>query len=71
MVTRIVFSLCLWVVLARWGYSEVKLLCPPLVPYIDQTLEYVQIPTHDKWPKEQMLKLLGTVINQIKSAEFI
>jgi len=61
MVTRIVFSLCLWVVVARWGYSEMKILCPDAIPAVDYVLEHVQIPTHDKWPKEAALKLISSI----------
>lgn len=46
---RILFSLCFWVIIARWSYAEIKLLLPSAVPVIDYALDTIQIPTHDKW----------------------
>lgn len=46
----------LWVLIARWAYAEVKLSVPNLIPFIDYSLEQVQIPTHDQWPpKEEIM----------------
>ncbi len=68
--TRMLFSFCLWVVVARWAYSEVQLVYPPLVPYIDKALTAVEIPTHDKWPKEQILKVLTSAVAEFNRSEF-
>jgi hypothetical protein len=67
--TRMLFSFCLWVVVARWAYSEVQLVCPPLVPYINKVLTAVEIPTHDKWPKERLLKIVTATIAQFEKAD--
>jgi hypothetical protein len=67
--TRMLFSFCLWVVVARWAYSEVQLVCPPLVPYINKALAAVEIPTHDKWPKEQILKVLTSAVAEFNRSE--
>lgn len=65
---RMLFSFCLWVVVARWAYNEVQLVCPPLVPYINSALASVDIPTHDKWPKEHIMKLVSTVISEFRES---
>ena len=52
---RFLFGMLFSVVVARWAYSEIKLTFPGLIPEIDYALERVQIPTHDRWPKERML----------------
>ncbi|MBX7137454.1 MAG: hypothetical protein K1X83_05670 [Oligoflexia bacterium] len=52
---RFLFGMFFSVVIARWAYSEIKLSFPGLIPEIDYALERVQIPTHDKWPKERMI----------------
>lgn len=43
-----------WVVVARWCYSEVGLFFPQALPVIDQALETISLPTHDKWPELQI-----------------
>ena len=41
-----------WVILARWGYSEVANFSPALRQSIDVVLEVAVIPTHDRWDFE-------------------
>ena len=60
---RLLLSISLSVVIARWAYQEVELCVPQLVPYIDYSLERVQIPTHDKWLKTALTNAL-LVINE-------
>jgi len=64
---RLAFSICCSVVIARWVYHEVQLTAPQLVPYIDYSLERIQIPTHDKWLKTALnnaIDLIETQENQ-------
>lgn len=56
---RYIFSMLLWVVVARWCYSEIALSAPWAIPTIDSALEYVQIPTHDQWQDLEVVKLLS------------
>lgn len=66
---RMLFSFCLWVVVARWAYNEVQLVYPPLVPYINSALTAVDIPTHDKWPKEHIMRLVSSVMSEFRTPE--
>lgn len=65
---KLLFKLFFWVVVARWGYAEIQLSAPALVPYVDYTLTVVQIPTHDRWPKESIKAAIGTSIAAISSS---
>ena len=58
---RLVLSISLSVVIARWAYQEVELCAPHLTPYIDLALDRVQIPTHDKWLKTAVTNALQIV----------
>jgi len=49
---RLMFSMVMWVTVARWMYSEAELSAPMLIPVFDSILEVVQIPTHDQWSAE-------------------
>lgn len=49
---RLLFTMFMWVTVARWLYAEASLSAPFLVPVVDSMLEVVQIPTHDQWPAE-------------------
>jgi hypothetical protein len=49
---RLLFTMFMWVTVARWLYAEAELSAPFLVPVVDSVLEVVQIPTHDNWPDE-------------------
>ncbi len=40
--------------IARWGYAEISLMFPSAMPYINQSLHTIQIPTHNKWSKDEM-----------------
>lgn len=51
---RLLFTMFMWVTVARWLYAEVELSAPFLVPAVDSLLEVVQIPTHDQWPEEPL-----------------
>lgn len=48
-IAKVLFTMMFWVVLARWGYSEVAQLSPTLRKSIDVVLEVAVIPTHDRW----------------------
>ncbi len=69
MLTRIVFSCLFWVIAARWVYAEVQILVPSVVPSIEYALEHIQIPTHDKWPKEGFDKLFAQLTESVKEAK--
>lgn len=58
---RLILSLSLSVVIARWVYQEVELCAPQFTPYIDYALDRVQIPTHDKWLKTAVSNALQIV----------
>jgi len=49
---RLMFSMLMWVTVARWMYSEAELSAPVLIPVFDSIMEVVQIPTHDTWSRE-------------------
>ena len=58
-----------WVVVARWGYAEVKLGLPDLIPSIDYALEQIQIPTHDHWPpKAEILAYANRLLDSLSEA---
>lgn len=69
MLTRIVLSCCFWVIAARWIYAEVQILLPSAIPTIDYALEHIQIPTHDKWPKEHLNKLFAHLSETVKEVK--
>jgi hypothetical protein len=56
---KLLFTLLLSVVVARWMYAETALMFPRAVPAIDYLLEEVQIPTHDQWSKDSTDKILN------------
>lgn len=56
---RILFTMTMWVVAAQWVYNETKLMAPGLVPYIDSTLSFIQIPTHDQWDASGVKQLVA------------
>lgn len=55
---RYLFSMFLWVVIARWGYAELSLMVPEAIPAIDSALEVVKIPTHNEWADLEIVKIL-------------
>lgn len=55
---RLLFSIFLSVVVARWSYSEVKMMWPGAVPLIDYVLQKVEIPTHDQWASSMLGRFL-------------
>lgn len=59
---RFMFVMLLYVTVARWIYSEISLVVPSAVPAINECLNRLQIPTHDKWDKAAIERL-------VKSAE--
>ena len=56
---KLLFSLLVSVVFARWIYAETALMFPRAVPALDYLLDEVQIPTHDQWSKDSTDKLLS------------
>jgi hypothetical protein len=61
------FSMVMWVTVARWVYSEAELSAPVLIPVFDSILEVVQIPTHDQWsaePFKEVFAEMREVLNQ-------
>ncbi len=58
---RFTLAMIFYVVVARWGYAEMQLSMPSLVPVLDSVMSHVQIPTHDHWPKEAFKKALGEI----------
>lgn len=46
---RLLLTMLFSIAVARWSYSEVKLVFPSALPFIDFALRKVEIPTHDKW----------------------
>lgn len=58
---RVLFSLFLYVTVARWLYSEAKLLVPSATPVLEQVVTLAQIPTHDKWPPGLGARIVNSV----------
>ncbi|RMD86130.1 MAG: hypothetical protein D6808_03960 [Candidatus Dadabacteria bacterium] len=56
---RLLIGMMVTVTVARWMYSEVRLIAPSAIPTIDYVLEKVQIPTHDKWPEGRLYKMIA------------
>ncbi len=56
---RLVFSLFLWVSVGRWTYSEIELLAPKAIPAVDALVEFLDIPTHDKWDFKKVEQFVG------------
>ena len=50
--TRFLLACIFYSTVAQWGYNEVALVFPSAVPYINQAMRKVQIPTHNYWSKE-------------------
>jgi hypothetical protein len=45
---RTVFLLLVCGLISRWVYREIQLVMPGAVPYLNDVLEYIDPPTHDK-----------------------
>ena len=52
---RLLFKFFAWAVVLRWIYAELILIAPFVVPYVDSALSYAEIPTHNKWPKIELV----------------
>lgn len=51
--TKFIFALIFYVAFAHWMYAEVNLLAPGLVPYIDDFIARVEIPTHEYFASDR------------------
>ena len=52
---RLLFKFFAWAVVLRWVYAELTLLAPFVVPYVDSALSYAELPTHNQWPKIELV----------------
>lgn len=66
---RILFSLFFWVMVARWGYAELQLSLPGLIPYVDRAVQAMTIPTHDQWADSTIVKTLASLQGSEEKAE--
>ena len=55
-----------WVVLARWGYSEIAHASPTLRKSVDNILEVATIPTHDRWDLTAVKEVAEDIISGFK-----
>ncbi len=51
---RFLFTCMFYTTIARWGYAELTILLPQAVPFVNETLAKIQIPTHDTWSREKI-----------------
>ncbi len=60
---RFIISMLLYVSVARWMYAEIQLVAPSVTPSIDNLVNYLTIPTHDKWDKEAIASIVSNISN--------
>ena len=65
---RFLISMAFYVVLARWIYAEMNLVCPSFTPSVDRILSAVQIPTHNNWHENGIKGLVGEATAFIQRA---
>lgn len=65
-ITRALFTMMFWVVLARWSYSEIAQVSPYLQSSVDRLLEVAAIPTHDKWDFTQVREVADDIVSSFK-----
>lgn len=58
---RLIFTMCFWVVVARWIYAETYVRFPTALPAIDYALDTVRIPTSDQWDLSQVEQVVGKI----------
>ena len=74
MLCRFVVSLLFFSLVGQWLYREAQVVAPSTVPYIDQFLAKVSIPTHDQWSQNGFNRVLrgaaiitDQVVHQVRS----
>lgn len=66
---RFLFACLFYTTIARWGYAEMSLMFPSAMPYINQVLAEVQIPTHVSWSRESMHEYVDSISEKLGEAE--
>ena len=67
--TRFLLACIFYSTVAQWGYNEVALVFPSAVPYINQAMRKVQIPTHNYWSKEAVERYVDNAASYIEEAK--
>lgn len=65
---RFLLTCLFYTTIARWGYSEIRLVFPEFVPYINEALDKVQIPTHNQWSRESLHQYVDQFSNFVEEA---
>ena len=63
---KVLLSMTFYVVLARWMYAELNLVCPSMTSNIDKLLSAIEIPTHDNWHEDGIRGLVREAITYVK-----
>ena len=63
---RFLFTMLFYVIVARWIYAEVNVICPSVSPGIDRMLSALQIPTHNEWSKESVKQVFSSADSMIR-----
>ena len=61
MLVKLFFRMFIFVTLARWLYAEASIVAPNSIPWVESVLQTVQIPTHDRWPKVDWVKVANKI----------
>ncbi|MDC0357251.1 hypothetical protein OAO01_00415 [Oligoflexia bacterium] len=59
------------VVIARWIHSEIELISPNTIAYIDYAIEKIDIPTHDKWDTKKVAAFLDSFKTDLAAQNII
>jgi hypothetical protein len=68
---RFVLACIFYSSVAQWGYNEVALVFPSAIPYVNEAVRKVQIPTHNTWSKaavERYVENASSYFEQAKDA---
>ena len=55
--------------IAHWGYNEVALMFPSAVPYLNEAITKIQIPTHNRWSRESVSSLVENATDYLDEAK--
>jgi hypothetical protein len=65
-ISKIIFTMLFWVVVARWGYAEIAQVSPVLRASIDRVMEVATIPTHDRWDMDAAKDFASNIVASFK-----
>lgn len=65
---RFLLTMLFYVIVGRWIYAEMNIVCPWAVPSVDRVLVSLEIPTHNSWSEDGIRGIVqeaNTMFNHI------